>query len=394
VLLAAIVGVAVGLSSLLYYTTGIFMTVLTQTFSWSRTDVSMGVLVITFALLPAAPVVGHLCDRYGARWVASISLGFLSLGFVALAFMPGSFAVYLVIIAVMTLLASGSSGIPFTRAVNTWFDKGRGLALGLTMTGTGFGAIVAPPLLAAIMEEYGWRAGYASLAIVAALGIPIVFFNLHERDKADVSMMGNISGQHLSEAIRTSYFWILIFAFTLIAISASGVLVHFIPMLTDAGLSLQQASATFALLGTSIVVGRLIIGFLIDRFFAPRIAALAFAFTAAGCLLMASEGASVAPLTAIAIGLAIGAEMDLIAYFTAKYFGMRHYGQINGVLYASFIFGAGISPVLTGYSHDVSGTYQIALYTASVLAAASALLFLTLPRFPDVATGIRKSQGG
>ena len=131
--------------------------------------------------------------------------------------------------------------------------------------------------------------------------------------------------------------------------------------------------------------GRLITGYLIDRIFAPYVTAVIFTLVAAGCLALGVGGITYAFLAAIALGFAVGAEVDLIGYFTARYFGLANYGMIYGVQYSVFSLGAGISPVLAGYIWDVNGNYDLALIGAAVLLIVGVIIALTLPKFEDVA---------
>ena len=152
-------------------------------------------------------------------------------------------------------------------------------------------------------------------------------------------------------------------------------------MLQDAGMTPQQAGGLGATLGLSVMIGRLLIGFVIDRVFAPYVTAIVFALVGLGCLLLGMGGIGYAFIAAIALGFAVGAEVDLIGYYTARYFGLAHYGSIYGLQYAIFIFGAGVSPVYTGYIWDVTGNYDIALILAAGLMLPVIALALSLPRF-------------
>jgi len=148
-------------------------------------------------------------------------------------------------------------------------------------------------------------------------------------------------------------------------------------------MSSAEAGSIAGLMGISVMVGRLVIGWALDRVFAPYVVVAVFVTVAGFCLLLGIGGIGYAVVTAIALGFAVGAEVDLIGYFTARYFGMAHYGSIYGLQYSIFILGAGISPIFTGYIWDVTGNYDIALYIAAGLLVPAAIIALTLPQFAD-----------
>ena len=122
-------------------------------------------------------------------------------------------------------------------------------------------------------------------------------------------------------------------------------------------------------------------GFLIDRFFAPYVVATVYTYVAIGCLLLGFYGVDYALYAAIALGLAIGAEVDLIGYFTAKYFGLRHYGSIYGTMYSVFSLGAIASPAIAGFIWDSAGNYDMALIIAAFLVFMAIIIGLMLPKF-------------
>ena len=190
------------------------------------------------------------------------------------------------------------------------------------------------------------------------------------------------TGLNLKSAIKTFLFWKIGLVFFLISVSIIGLIPSFIPLLQDAGLSASEAGSYAAILGLSVMLGRLLTGFLIDRFFAPYITAIVFLFVASGCLALGLGGIQFALWGAIALGFAIGAEVDLIGYYTVKYFGLKNYGSIYGAQYSIFSLGGIISSVLAGYIWDTTGNYDLALKIAVGLLIGAVILVLTFPKFP------------
>jgi len=260
------------------------------------------------------------------------------------------------------------------------------LALGISLTSTGVAGVVLPPFLTPLIAVHGWRSGYVVLGVIVLVTLPLVWFWIRDRpgvSPADAHLPpAGIAGVASSEAFADRTFWTLGAMFFLVSLAVGGLIISFIPLLLDAGLSAAQAGGFGALIGASVMAGRLITGYLVDRLFAPMVTAVIFALVGAGCLAFVLVGIELAFVAALALGFAMGAEVDLLGYFTAKYFGLANYGMIYGALYSCFSVGAGVSPVLAGYIYDVSGGYDWALLGASGLLAGAVLLSLSLKRFP------------
>ncbi|MEM6726181.1 MAG: MFS transporter, partial [Bacteroidota bacterium] len=302
--------------------------------------------------------------------------------------MNGSLMLFFGLNILVALTALPSTPLGFTRAVNAWFDKNKGLALGISLTSTGIAATLLPKLLTPYVEEHGWRAGYFTLFLIVIIAIPFIWLLIKEQPSDDdqndqQKAASNLTGLQLQEVLKTMTFWKLAAIFFLVSTAVLGLIPSFIPLLQDAQLNADKVGSLAAILGLSVMIGRLVTGFLIDRFFSPRVVTGIFTFVALGCLALGLGGIQFALLGAIALGLAVGAEVDLIGYFTAKYFGMKHYGSIYGVMYSIFSLGAIISPALAGLIWDKTGNYDLALVLAAVLVGIAVIFSLLLPRFSD-----------
>ncbi|MEM9750602.1 MAG: MFS transporter [Pseudomonadota bacterium] len=387
VLFACFLGVGVGVSSLLFYTSGVFILPLNEAFGWSRSQVSAQNIVGVAILALLSPFVGMLIDRFGIRRIAFLSLIAFACGMAALSVTPGSLLAFYAITLVMAVMSCGSSPVTFTRAVNGWFDKARGLALGVALLGTGVAGILAPLMLTPFVEEFGWRAGYRVLALIIAASAAVVYLLIRDAPAGETAGAAaktqdqSASGVSFAEAARSRTFVLLALIFFLVACAVGGAIVHFIPMLRDAGMSPAEAGRYAAIIGVSIMAGRLATGYLIDRFFAPRVAALLFGLAAIGYCAFLIGGPSLALVAAVAIGFSMGAEVDLIGYLVARYFGLQSYGVVYGALYAIFLIGAGGSPFLMGWAFDAFGGYDSALMGSTAALIAAAALTFALPAF-------------
>ena len=384
VLLGAFIGSGVGLASMVYYSTGIWIRPWQEEFGWTRAEIGFQQSISVLVMMLLAPLVGRLIDRYGLRRVAALCLLGYGLFLAIFPFMSGTLLILYALSFGYAVFGVGTTGIAFTRAVNAFFIKNRGLALGICLTSTGVMAFAMPRFMTPYVAEHGWRAGFWVMFAIVMISVPIVYLLLRDApEDEDGQVQQAQSGLTFSQAIRTVTFWKVASIFLLISTAILGLIPAFIPLLQDAGLSAKQAGQLGAALGLSVMVARLFIGFIIDRIFAPYVAAVAFSCVAFGCLALGLGGIEYAMVAAIALGFAVGAEVDLIGYFTARYFGMAHYGAIYGLQYSIFIFGAAIGPVYIGYIWDVTGNYDLALVIAAALMVPVVAIALTLPRFAN-----------
>lgn len=382
VLAGAVVGSATGISAVLLYTNGLFVAGLAQEFGLTRAQFGLGVLLVTISLAIANPFVGWLVDRFGARGLSVLGLLLLSAGFAALGHFTHSVASYLLLQMLLALLGAGCGPIAYTKLIGTTFTRHRGLALGLTMTGIGVGAALLPPLIARTIEADGWRAGYSALALVPLCGAVITALLLPRNDSrtasAQITSPVSVEGRPWL-ASRT--FWVLAATFSLMSFSFGGLLPHFVPMLLDMGLTPLQAAGIAGQIGLAVIASRLIVGLLLDRLPAPWIGIGICLIGASGGLILQQTGASHAGLAAIALGVALGAELDLLGFLVAHHFKLAQFGRIYGLQYGAFILGSGLGPLWVGAVRDVSGSYAPALLVSSAGLLLTCVGFMALPAY-------------
>jgi len=390
VIASSSLGVGVGLLGLPILTIGLFMGPLHADLGWSRVQIASASTCINLATICAAPFIGFLCDRFGVRRIAMTSLAFLTVGFFALAEMGTSLPAYYAIWFVMAAGGVGTSGIVWTRAIGTFFEKNRGQALGLALTGTAFAALLAPLTLGGIITDHGWRAGYLALGCICLVTIPVTFLFFQERGLRQTLSAGGPSersGMSLAEAVRTTGFWKIGIGIFFLILGMGSCLVHFVPLAIDVGVPPVVAGRMFAVIGFSMLLGRVLIGALLDRLNPILVATVALALPAFGCYLMFAPVVSVMASTTIAaflMGFSAGAEVDILAFLVARYFGLRSYGAIYGCELAFFALGSGTGGLLTGYVRDVTGSYQPALIAGIFVFLIGALLILWLSGTPVV----------
>ena len=394
-LIGAVVGAGCGLSSISFYTHGVFVAAISEDMPWSRGQVQLGVTIMILMAVITAPAIGWLIDRFTARRIALASIPLYGVTLASLSLTTDAIWSYYLLWACMAILAAGTLPITWTRVVNAWFDDYRGIALGITLAGTGIAATFAPTYVTWLIAEIGWRGAYLALAAtVTAISMPGVYLlfkapaQLKEID-ADFSVSGNDTvnggGITLKRALRGYRFWVLGIALFLVAAGISGLITNLVPLLVDKGLTATGAASYAGLIGVSVIVGRLLAGVLVDHFWAPLIAAIFLSSPSIAAIILAGTSADpiLIGLSALIIGLAAGAELDLLAFLASRYFGLKHYGAIYGALYVFFSVGAGLAPAIFGRAYDEFGHYQIVLYSVAAMSVLGAGLMLTLGRYPQ-----------
>ncbi len=395
VVLASGIGLLASFGPVVSFTFGVFIAPLSREFQWSRGEISVAFSLAMLMLGLFSPAIGRLVDRLGARRVILPATVLFGASLMALSRVEALWHLYIIYL-VMGMVGGGTAPVPYSTVVSRWFDRRRGLALGVMMVGTGLGMFLMPSLAHGLIEAIGWRQAYVVLGgTVILLTLPVVGIVLKETPESmglhpdGVARGPAFEQREMIEAeregvgwihaLRTRTFWLMIAAFFLISATVHGCLTHLAPLLTDRGVSPQQAAQATSLLGGAVLVGRVVTGYLLDRFFAPRVAFAFFSGALIGVLLLWSGAThEMAFLSAFLIGLGMGAEVDIIAYLVSRYFGLHAFGSIYGYAFAAYIFGGLAGPLVMGMGVDWTGTYRwpLGIFIGVMLVALSLILRL------------------
>ena len=392
-LFSALIGAGCGITSIMFYTHGTFVVAISENTEWSRGEIQFAFTIMSLMALFTAPSIGWMVDRFGPRSVALLSLVGFFIGCLMLSLTGTSLIYYYAGWAVLAVLGAGTLPITWTTLINQWFTINRGLALGITLSGTGIAASVAPSYASWLITQYDWQTAYLLLgATSTAIALPIVYLFFHYPTAATKTnyTQGNTLpdlseiGLSLKEVVSGYKFWILSISIICVSASIAGLITNIVPLLTDKSLSVIEASRYAGLIGISVIIGRLGIGYLIDRIWAPMIAAIFLSLPAIGAMMLVSIELQplLLSISIILIGLAAGAEVDLFAYLSSRYFGLKNYGVIYGIVFMIFSVSAGIAPAVFGFSFDRYGSYDFIFSVAAILSLTGGLLMLLLGAYP------------
>ena len=382
------------MSTINSYSVGVFIQPLQDAFGWSRAQISLGPALTAPFVILLASLMGVAIDRFGPRRIGVIGVTSLFLANIALSMVGPSiwswWAVWLAI-AVVNLFIQPSV---WTAAISGMFAAGRGFALALTLCGSGIGSIITPYLSYQLIAHLGWRMGMVSLACFwGAIAIPLVYFLFTSvKDKARKAPAAAALAAPFPAAIpgaarRQLLSWRFIrlaLAGWLIASVVISLVMNLVPVLTSNGLTRGQAANVAPLLGVASIAGRLLIGFCLDRMRGTVLAAISVCLPiVASLLLIAAPGSIPAAAAAVFIlGLALGAELDLVAYLTSRYFGLRNFGLLFGTIGGLITLAGAVAPLIMNLIFDATQSYAIALWAYIPLCLISALLFLLLGAYP------------
>ncbi len=403
VLLACTFGLAFGYSNAAYLTFGLFVLPLSETFGWGRGDISVGSTVMSLCVATLAPVAGLLVDRYGPRRVLLPSILAFVVVLCGMFFLtPNIWHFYLACVLV-GVSAVCTAPATYARVVVSWFDRRRGLALGIALTGIGVGAAVLPHIIQRVTAQWGWRYAYLAVAGCVLLTWPILALVLRNEPRelglnpdgaagpqtaSDRQSAATAVGLTAGEAARRPSFWLMIGSFAIFGFYTLGVVVHFVPLLVDRGLERTSASLMASSIGIALIFGRLISGYLLDRLFAPRVVVTVMVapVVALGILASGASSESVLLTCAILLGIGLGAELDFMSYLLSRYFGLRAYAQLYGYAYGLFALGSAFGPLFMGYVYQSQATYTPALWTLCILTAVALVPFMLLGPYPSFAS--------
>jgi MFS family permease len=393
-LLAATVGVGTGASPIPTIAIGHLTKPIQAEFGWGRGEVQLAMLCFSCAVLVLSPFYGALIDRIGVRKVAIGALLLFALSWMAIAFSPANVPLFYLLWAISGAVGGASIPISWTRGVSSWFVVNRGLALAIALTGTGLAGLAMNLGLPHLIGATGWRGAILVIGLFPLLlGVPLAIAFFHDRPPPAPAATGRdgeavvdteLDGVTFAAAVADRRFWIMFASFGAIALAFGGLYTNYVPLLTDKGFAPADAGLVAGMIGLSIIGGRLAAGYLIDRFWAPLIALPMLALPALSCamLMQADLPMSHAILAGVLLGFAAGIEADLIAYLAGRYFGLRHYGKIYGLLYVSFGACSAISAPLYASAYDLFGTYDAALVGGGILFLAGAALLLLIGPYP------------
>lgn len=386
-LAATFIGIGTG-SAIGHYTLSLFGPELIREFGWSRADYAL-VGSLPLVTMIATPLAGRFTDRFGPRIAATIGFAAMSLGFFAYSVMNGSLAEFFLIWVVQHIFGVLSTSLVFSRLVVEQFDRARGSALSVLMTGPPLSGAIMAPILAAFIAAEGWRPAFVLLAGVSAVGgvICVSFMGKGRRRAEGPSVDAGAREHHLGRGelmalLRSRTFLLLVAGMALINVPQVFASSQLKLIVLSLGVTDQMATWMVTFYATGVMIGRVIFGLALDRFRANYIALFALSLPAIGFMILASSVSAVWLLAAgvLLIGLAQGAEGDIGGYLISRHFNIKNYSLILGFVKAGLDGGGAIGALLLSYSLRATDSYvPFLVFVACTTIAGAVCFFLTGP---------------
>ncbi len=383
----SVLGLMVNTGVIEVFTFAVFLKPISDDLGVDRATIALaGVAGSLFATI-ATPSFGKAIDYFGLRAVHLPMIVVYAAVTASLSLLQPSFAIFIIFFALRGIAGAGQSPIAYSKAIAAWFDKDRGLALGIAIAGVGLGVAIMPQIASYLIALYGWRIAFIGMggAILVFGFIPALLFVREPPTSPERKLNAGgsvIIGDSFGEAVKGWRFWAMTVAFFLGVVAVNGTLTQVVALLSDRGFPREAAVSALSVSGLALLAGRIASGWCLDRIHGPYVATLFFTCAAVGIALLASGGTGPIPyIGTVMCGLGIGAEVDLMAFFISRYFGLRSFGAIYGTLFALFSLGNAVGPYLMGRSFVDLHSYVPMMWCFVVMLGVACGLLLPLGRY-------------
>jgi MFS family permease len=380
---------------------GVYIKPMETELGWSRGALSMAAALSLLLLGAVGPFAGRLADRWGPRRVVVLSLGLLGTGSILSSFVTELWHIYVTAGVLMAVGAGGAAMSTGSSVVARWFDRSRGVAMGIAAGGMSAGQLVVVPLATALTLTYGWRSsflwlGVGLLLLIVPIGIWLIRNTPEERGVRAFGAEGPVQTAAqaaatrqagrvpVSEAAQTLPFWLLMSTFFVCGYTSNGmVLTHFVPHALEHNFTAMQASAALGVMGAMNIVGTMASGWLCDRF--GRRGPLATYYFVRGLSLVFLLYVWDAPslhVWAALFGLNYISTVPPTTTLTANIYGRFSVGELSGWIFFAHQVGAALGAALAGWIFEWTGSYSSAFVSAAILGFVAAGLALMIREEP------------
>jgi MFS family permease len=370
-------------------TLGNFFKTIIADLSWDRGTISFVVAVNLWISGLLQPFTGYFMDRFGAKWLFTISVTIYGLGVVLIGF-THSFMYLLVIYGIMLGTASAGSSMSLSNALLAqWFRDGRAFAMSINNACGAVGQLILVYISYLLLESLGWRPSHVYLGLaVLALAVPMALAVPRRRPEAPVTSRagsgqpassGPLETTSWSKALCSAPLWQLNGGYFVCGMTVAIFSVHLIPFATDRGFPPQAAAKAFGLMAIFSVVGSLLSGVLSDRIGRKNVLALAYLTRGvAFALLLLWRHELALYVFGLLGGLSWLATPPSVIALTGEIYGLRALGTLGGISLLAHQIGGGASVWLAGAMHDLTGSYDLSFTLAAVALVWAAVISFSI----------------
>ncbi len=377
---------------------GVLLEPMQRDLGWTRAEISTGPVVVSLMGLFLAAPAGYLIDRWGSRITGLIVIATTFLAIFAMSRVGDELWHWWAAWSIFGISGAFTSTV-WMAPVSTVFNKGRGMAIALTISGASVSAALSPPIAEYFVQHYNWRTAFLALGIIwCGLVLPLVLAFVPRRPRAgahagaaataqdkDETPKPVAGGYTPREGFRSRNFWLIFFAALIGMLTGLALMLNLVPVLTFTGISRSDAVMIAGIMGVASLFGRLIGGWLMDNFevrrlaVAASVASLLFPIT-----LVIAPGVVWAAMGALIVhGLLGGLKMSAIVYLTSTHMGARSFGLFYGTISTTTTVAMGVGPLIANYIYDLTGSYSPTIWAAIPGFLISAACFAALGPAPD-----------
>jgi sugar phosphate permease len=367
-------------------------------YGWSRARVTSGNALSKLVVGPLFGfLVGWVVDRYGPRRMMLSGILMSGTALIGLSYTSSLWAFYLFYLFNALGYVCGGP-LPNQVLISRWFKEARGKAMGLAYVGIGVGGTVVPLLAVQLIGMFGWQGALRGIGILIILiALPLAFF-VRDAPADFVQASAAGPGVPIRDILRNKYFYLLAIGSMCSIAAVGGTNQHLKLFLgLDRGMAQASVAAIASLVLFSSIAGRLLMGWLADRFPRKYVMILIYAIVAAAIpLLFVADRPGALYAFAIIFGIGLGGDYMIIPLMAADLFGVRVLGRVMGVILTADGVAEATAPMLVGWLRDTSGNYVSGFSTLIGLALLGTVAILMLPRRPvsmEVAPGARPAPG-
>ncbi len=379
------------LAALLSSVFGVLLEPIEAELGWNRAEISSGPFVVSIMGLFLAAPAGHLIDRWGSRRTGALVIACTFVAIVAMASVGTHLWQWWAAWSVFGIAGAFTSTV-WMAPVSTIFDKGRGMAIAVTIAGASISSILAPPITEWFVQHHGWRTALVALAFIwSGLTLPLVLSFVPgpvghpASDPGEANVLPLAGGMSARDGLRSRAFWLIFAASMISGLTGLALILNLVPVLTYTGISRADAIWIASVMGIFSLVGRLVSGWLMDTFDIRMLAIVgSLLSTALPLSLIFAPGVVWITLGSLVFHALVGGlRMSAVIYMTSTYLGARSFGLFYGAITTTTTVAQGLGPLIANHIYDQTQSYLPTIWAAVPGFLLTALCFAALGPKPD-----------
>ncbi len=376
---------------MLVFTQSLFLGPMAADLGWSGAQYYAPLALAGLISAVATPYIGSLADAMGVRRILIPAIVLYSLCYAALGAIGSSLTIYMLLIVALWILQGAHGVLLYSKAVLLSPSSKAGSRLAIALSGTALGGILVPILVDALISAQGWRGTRLTLALMTmVVCLPLAW--IFTRPPADLELAG---ANHVAptpaagerggvNVLASRTFWLILLTIGFSGMAVNSILISIVPILTAKGLSHQWAAMGISIIAGAQLTGRFCTGMLLDIVKSPKIGIPMLMSALMGVAVMLTIASPALSMFALVLlGMGLGAEMELAAYFVRRYFGAAVFARTYGYILGAYTITATSGPTILALSHEASGSYTMGLLGCGILLAVSVGFLAALPPYPD-----------